>query len=251
MSKVSLKTAEEINILSQGGAKLARIMSEVIAYIRPGLTTIEIDQQAANLITQSGGESTFKGFYNYPAVSCLSVNDQVVHGIPNDRVLKEGDIIGVDLGLRWQGFCTDMAVTVPVGKVSQQAEKIIAVAEQAFAVALKEIRIGNHLGDIGEAVQSFVEKAGFGVVRDLTGHGIGRQPHEEPAVPNFGRRGEGLLIESGMVLAIEPMITEGGYKVRQLADGWTVATADGLLASHHEHTIAVTPDGPKVLTLNS
>jgi methionyl aminopeptidase len=248
MQNTLIKSVEEIEIMTQGGQKLAAILDDVASQIRSGMTTQEVEDKAAELIKQSGGQSTFKGFHGYPAVSCISINDEVVHGIPGPRVIKDGDIVGLDLGLRWKGYCTDTAITVPVGRIPDKTKELIAVTEEAFRIGLRQAKVGNRIGDIGHAIQEYAQAAGFGVVRDLTGHGIGKSPHEEPAVPNFGKPGQGEVIEEGMVIAIEPMITQGKYTVKQLSDGWTIVTADGLPAAHYEHTVAITKDGPKVLT---
>lgn len=243
-----IKSAAEIELMAQGGRKLAAILDEVASQIRAGMTTQEVEDIAAELIKQSGGQSTFKGFHGYPAVSCISVNDEVVHGLPGKRLIKDGDTVGVDLGLRWKGYCTDAAITVPVGRVPDKTKELIAVTEEAFRLGTEQAKVGNRTGDIGHAIQQYVEDAGFGVVRDLTGHGIGRNPHEEPSVPNFGKPGTGEALKEGMVIAIEPMVTEGKYQVKQLSDGWTIVTTDGQNAAHYEHTVAITKAGPKVLT---
>lgn len=245
---IQLKTREEIEIMVEGGQKLAAIIDAVKEAVKPGITTQALDELAAQLIEESGGQSSFKGFHDYPAVSCLSVNDEVVHGLPGARILKEGDLIGIDIGLRYKGYCTDSAVTVPVGKISQEASELLAVTNQSLDEALAILKPGILLGDIGSVIQQSVESHDFGVVRDLTGHGIGRNPHEEPAVPNFGKPGTGLKLQAGMVLAIEPMVTAGRPTIEQLDDGWTIVTRDHSLAAHVEHTIAIAEDGYRVLT---
>lgn len=243
-----IKTPAEIEILATGGKKLAVILQTVSQMVEPGVVDTALDALAIQLIKKAGATSTFKGFQGYPTVSCISINDEVVHGIPRGKVIQEGDVVGIDLGLRYQGFCTDMATTLAVGKISHEKRQLIDVTEQALIIGLEPVKPGNHIGDIGFAIQSFVEEHGFGIVRDLTGHGIGREPHEQPAVPNFGRPGQGTLIKEGMVLAVEPMVTLGKPTVRQLQDGWTIATLDGSPAAHFEHTVAVTKNGYKILT---
>lgn len=244
-----LKTVEEISLMAQGGAKLAAILEAVSKSVAPGLSTLELDKMAAKLISESGGESSFKGFHGYPAVTCVSRNEVVVHGIPDkNTILEEGDIVGIDIGLRYEGYCTDMACTVPVGKIDERAKKLLDITKKALDLGISSASAGAHIGDIGFAIQSYVEKSGFGLVRDLTGHGIGRNPHEEPSVPNFGKSGRGPLLVEGMVIAIEPMVTAGNPNVRQHNDGWTILTLDGSLSAHFEHTVAITATGPQVLT---
>ncbi|MBI2363223.1 MAG: type I methionyl aminopeptidase, partial [Elusimicrobia bacterium] len=192
----------------------------------------------------------FGGYRGYPATLCVSVNDEVVHGIPSRRrVLAEGDIVGLDLGLVWKGFYADSAVTHPVGKASPEANRLVETTSKALEAGLAQACVGHRVGDIGEAVQAVAEKAGYSVVREFVGHGIGRSLHEDPPVPNYGRRGTGLRLTPGMVLAIEPMVNAGGPDVKVLADGWTAVTADGAISAHFEHTVAVTEDGPRVLTV--
>lgn len=248
MAKIYLKTKEEIELLAEGGEKLARIVDAVAGRVRAGITTAELEGYAVELIAQSGGQSTFKGFHGYPAVSCISVNEEVVHGIPGPRRLNDGDIVGVDIGLRYRGWCTDMAVTVPVGRIDPQVQELLDVTRQSLVVGLEQVKPGNRIGDIAAAIQEYIQEFKFGIVRDLTGHGIGREPHEEPSVPNFGRPGTGVVLEEGMVLAIEPMVTLGKAAVKQLDDGWTISTLDGSMSAHFEHTVAVTADGCRILT---
>lgn len=234
--------------MRQGGAKLAAIVASVSAAAKPGVSKKELEQMAEKLISSSGGESSFKGFHGYPAVSCLSLNNEVVHGLPSDTLLQSGDLLGIDIGLRYKEYCTDMAITVPIGDISAEARRLLEVTEKALAVGLAVVRPGCRLGDLGSAIQREVETHGFGIVRDLTGHGIGRSPHEEPSIPNFGQPGKGMVLEEGMVLAIEPMVSAGTGAVKQLADGWTIVTFDNSLAAHFEHTVVVTSDGCKILT---
>ena len=217
--------------------------------VKPGITTLQLDQLAEECIRDRGGIPAFKGYRNYPKTLCASINDQVVHGIPSDRVLLEGDIIGLDLGAIVGGFYGDAAITVSVGTVSPKIQNLIMVTKEALDKGIEQAIVGNRLSDISHAIQSHVESAGYSVVRDFVGHGIGRQLHEEPQVPNYGRPGQGPRLRVGMVLAIEPMVNMGSYGVRVLDDGWTAVTSDQSLSAHFEHTIAIQPSGPpKVLT---
>ncbi len=200
-------------------------------------------------IRERGGIPTFKGYHGFTASICASVNDEVVHGIPGSRVLKEGDLLSIDIGTTLEGYVSDSAVTVPVGNVSAAARRLMDVTQECLMAGIEAMQVGRHVGDIGAAVQAHAENHGYGVVRELVGHGVGREMHEEPQVPNYGKPGTGMELRPGLVLAIEPMITQGKYQVKILKDGWTVVTADGKLAAHFEHTIAVTDDGPKILTL--
>lgn len=234
--------------MAAGGKKLAAILDKVCAAIRPGMKTMELEVLAAELIEQSGGQSTFKGFHGYPAVSCVSVNDEVVHGIPGERVIQAGDIVGVDLGLRYQGFCTDTARTVAVGSVSKEVTELMAVTQAALKAGIDTVKPGARIGDISAAIESVIIPHGYGIVRDLAGHGIGRDQWEEPSIHNFGKAGTGPILKEGMVIAIEPMVTLGTHQVKQLADDWTIVTADGSWAAHYEHTVAVTATGHQVLT---
>ena len=221
----------------------------LIKEVRPGVTTGHLDLLAEEGIRSQGGIPAFKGYRSFPKTLCASINDQVVHGIPSNRVLKDGDIIGLDLGAIIEGFYGDGAVTVPVGTVSPQVEKLINITQEALAKGIEQAVVGNRLSDISHAIQCHIEKNGFSVVRDFVGHGIGRQLHEEPQIPNYGRPGQGPRLREGMVLAIEPMVNMGGYAVRVLDDGWTAVTNDGSLSAHFEHTVAIQSSGPpKVLT---
>lgn len=247
-ASLTLKTPAEIALLAESGRRLARILAQVAATVKPGVRADALEKQAVSLIKQAGAEPTFKGFHGYPAVSCVSINDHVVHGLPSDQIIQAGDLVGLDLGLRYKGWCTDMAVTIGVPPLKPDAKRLLAVTRGSLAIGLEQVKPGNRIGDVAHAIQYHVEDHNFGVVRDLTGHGIGRQPHEEPSVPNFGKVSTGLVLEEGMVLAIEPMVTMGKPAVKQLDDGWTIATLDGSLAAHFEHTIAITKDGYKILT---
>lgn len=244
-----IKTPKEVQALREGGVILAEAVEETLAAVRPGITTDELNRVFVAALTRHGGaEPSFLGYKGYTKSICTSVNNEVVHGIPGSRVLQEGDIIGVDCGVRYKGFCTDMARTVGVGAISEKAQQLIDVTRQSLEHALAVMKPGNTIGDIGAAVQHTVEKAGYSVVRALVGHGVGESVHEEPQVPNYGRAGSGLQLEAGMVLAVEPMVNEGHYDVVFENDGWTVSTNDGTLSAHFEDTIAIGAEGPEVLT---
>lgn len=244
-----LKSPAEIEVMREAGritASALRVVGEAVA---PGVTTAQLDEIAAEHIRNEGGKPAFLGYRGFPATVCVSVNDEVVHGIPGKRRLREGDIVSVDCGVIVDGYYGDAAMTFPVGQVSDQARRLMDVTREALDAAIARCRPGMRLGDVGNAVQTVVERAGFSVVREYVGHGIGRSMHEEPQVPNFGRAGTGVTLKPGTVLAIEPMVNAGGYAVRSLDDGWTVVTADGSLSAHFEHTVAITEDGPSILTL--
>ncbi len=251
----TIKTPEEIALLAGGGTLLARVLKEVAQSVRSGVSTAKLDRMAEKLIRASGGEPSFKGYRAfgartaYPASLCTSINDEVVHGIPSEsRVLQEGDIIGLDIGMKYKGLYTDMAVTVGVGKMNKESERLIEVTRQALQIGISAAAPGATTGDIGEAVQAYVEKEGFQVVRDLVGHGVGHEVHEDPQVPNFGKKGMGARLQEGMVLALEPMVTMGSWKVSVDKDEWTWKTRDHFLSAHFEHTIVITKDGARVLT---
>jgi methionyl aminopeptidase len=246
---VTLKTEGEVAIMRRAGAIVAEMLARTRAAVRPGITTAELDRIAAGVLKESGATSSFKGYYGYPATICTSVNDEIVHGIPGGRKLKDGDIIGIDAGAIVDGWHADAAITVGVGGISGQARHLIEVTEAALQRGIAAARGGGRLGDIGAAVQSFAEREGFAVVRNYVGHGIGRAMHEPPQVPNFGTAGTGRPVSAGLCIAIEPMLNAGGAGTRLLDDGWTVVTADGSLSAHFEHTVAVTAEGPVVLTL--
>ena len=246
---INLRTKEEIEKLRRSNRLVAQALLKVREAIRPGVTTAELDRIAEETIRKGGGRPAFKGYRGYPANLCVSVNEEVVHGIPGPRRLQEGDIVSLDLGVLMDGYYGDAAITVPVGKVSEEAQKLIKVREEALHKGIEKARVGNRLYDISHAIQSWVESFGFSVVRDFVGHGIGRQLHEEPQVPNFGPPNQGPRLMVGMVLAIEPMVNAGGWQVKVREDGWTVVTADGSLSAHFEHTIAITEEGPDILSL--
>ncbi|MDH5174278.1 MAG: type I methionyl aminopeptidase, partial [Elusimicrobiota bacterium] len=215
---------------------------------KPGITTGELDRVASTLIKIHKARPAFLGFRGFPASICTSVNDQIVHGIPGNYRLREGDIISLDFGVIHQGYYSDMAITLPVGDISENAQKLIAVTESALANGISQMVPGNRLYDISSAIQECAESNGFSVVRDLVGHGIGQKMHEEPQIPNFGKRSTGPYLKAGMVFALEPMVNMGGYDIRTLDDNWTVVTADGSLSCHFEHTVAITDNGPEILT---
>lgn len=246
---VETKSAAEVAVMAEAGRRLAEVHAALAKAVAAGVTTAELDAVAAAEIKARGCKPAFVGYRGYPATLCVSVNDEVVHGIPSKtRRLAEGDIVGLDLGLVWKGFCADSAVTHAVGRVSAEASRLMETTRRALETGLAAARPGGRVGDIGESVQSVAEKAGYSVVREFVGHGIGRALHEDPPVPNYGKAGAGLRLMPGMVLAIEPMVNAGGPDVKVLADGWTAVTADGSLSAHFEHTVAVTQDGPRVLT---
>ncbi len=245
---VEIKTRAEIERMKKAGRIAGLTLKEVAKHLRVGVTTKDLDKVAEAFIRSQGATPTFIGYRGYPASLCVSVNEQVVHGIPGPRVIKDGDVVSIDVAATIDGFVGDTAVTIGVGNISAEAEKLIRVTKESLDAGIQAMVPGARLGDIGSAVQKVAEAENFGVVRDFVGHGIGRAMHEEPAVPNYGDEGTGLRLEPGIVLAIEPMITFGDWKVVMLSDGWTVVTKDGSLAAHFEHSIALTDNGPIVLT---
>lgn len=247
---ILLKSESEIAMMREAGRVLARTMREVSGAIVAGKTTLlELDQLAERLITEAGCVPSFKGYRGFPASTCISVNEVVIHGIPDGYVLKDGDIVDLDFGVIKDGWHADSAWTFAVGQVSDSTKRLMNVARESLFQGIAKAKVGNRLGDVGSTVQKYVEKNGYSVVREMVGHGIGRSLHEEPSVPNFGRPGTGLRLKEGMTFCIEPMVNEGTHKVRTLADGWTLVTADGRLSAHYEHTVAVTRDGPVLLTV--
>jgi methionyl aminopeptidase len=245
---IIIKSPAEISTMRRAGEVVAAAIAATRDAIKPGMTTADLDAVAAKVIEGRGAKPSFLGYRGFPAMICTSVNDEIVHGIPGTRVLKEGDLVKLDVGAVVDGFHADSAVTVPVGEPSPEASKLIEATERALWAGLAEARPERRLGDIGAAVQTIAEGAGFSVVREYVGHGIGRSLHEEPPVPNYGTPGKGYRLTEGLVLAIEPMVNVGDYVTRLLPDGWTVVTQDGSLSAHFEHTVAVTADGPWVLT---
>jgi methionyl aminopeptidase len=247
------KSPDEIDRMRRAGRVTALTVERLLEAVKPGITTAELDALAEETMRAEGCVPSFKGYRGFPASICTSVNEQVVHGIPGRRVLQEGDLLSLDVGAVWEGYHGDSAVSVLVGEPpSDVAEKLVRVTEESLEAGIAEIRTGGRLADIGAAVQQVVEGAGFSVVREYVGHGIGRALHEDPPVPNYGERGRGRpVIRPGLVIAVEPMVNLGDWPTRVLADNWTVVTADGSLSAHFEHTIAVTEDGPEVLTARS
>jgi methionyl aminopeptidase len=245
---IPLKSPQDLAMLKRSGEILAAVMQKVEKALRPGMTTLDIDLLSAELIVKQKAQAAFKGYKGFPGTACISVNEEIVHGIPGIRMIVEGDIVSIDLGVNYKGFFSDMAVTLPVGKVDANKLKLISVTQQALEIGIRQARVGNYLTDISHSIQSFVEEKGFSVVRQFVGHGIGTALHEEPEVPNFGSAGLGPVLKNGMVLAIEPMINLGSWKCRVLENGWTAVTEDGLASAHFEHTVAITDKGPQVLT---
>lgn len=245
------KTPADIEKMRAAGAVVARCLKELSEFVVPGQTTTkDIDRKAEELIAKYGGVSSFKNYRGYPNTVCVAVNEEVVHGIPSDRVLMPGDILGLDLGVAVDGWHADAALSLAVGAAaSPEAMALLRVTKEALYKGIEQARVGNRLSDIGHAIQAYVEKHGYSVVRELVGHGIGRNLHEEPNVPNYGRPGKGIRLEEGMTLAIEPMVNMGGMEVETLGDNWTVVTADRSLSAHFEHTVAITRSGPDILTL--
>lgn len=245
---ITIKNLDEIKIIAEGGKILAKIIKELENQVKPGVTTKELDKVAQDLVLRYGAKCSFKGYENFPACLCTSLNEEIVHAAPSDRLLKEGDIISLDFGIFYKGFHTDMAVTLPVGKVDPEVLRLIRVTKKALKRGIKKVRPGNTIGDIGNATQRYVESQGFNVVRELCGHGIGREIHEDPQILNYGKRHSGPEIKEGMVFCIEPIVTVGDWKLKKSKDGFGYETADGSLSCHFEHTIAVTKDGYRILT---
>jgi methionyl aminopeptidase len=247
---ITLKSPREVDVMARAGRIVAGTLALMREIVRPGLTTEDLDQAAEEFIrSHDGATPSFKGLYGFPKTLCTSIDVEIVHGIPSTRrVLDEGSIVSVDVGVQLEGLHADSATTIGVGEISPDAERLLAVTQQCLAAGIAQARLGNHVGDIGHAVQQVAEGAGYGVVRELVGHGIGTRFHEEPQVPNYGSPKRGPRLLEGMTLAIEPMITVGDPTTRTLADKWTVVTADGSLSAHFEHTVAVTANGPRILT---
>jgi len=248
MSHIHLKSPEEIEIIAENGKILHNVLHTLAAHVKPGVTSLELDELAEQIISDAGATASFKGYQGFPGTICASLNDEVVHGIPDDRVLQNGDIISIDSGVYKNGFHSDSAITVAVGTISKEAQQRMDITKKALHMGIKVAKPGIHLGLIGYTIQTFVEKYNYGVVRELVGHGIGRDVHEEPSVPNYGRRDSGIIIEEGLVIAIEPMITLGDFRIKMNHTDWEVKTLDGKLAAHFEHTIAITEKGARILT---
>jgi methionyl aminopeptidase len=246
---ITRKSPEQIDAMRRAGRLVGHTLSTLVETVRPGVTLTELDALAERVIRGGGGIPSFLGYHGFPATLCLSPNSRVVHGIPNGDVLSEGDILSIDCGAIVEGWHGDAAVTVPVGQVDEAARRLIETTERAMWAGIAQVRAGNRLSDIGHAVERVAAAPGYGVVREYVGHGIGTHMHEEPQVPNYGRPGRGLRLQTGLVLAIEPMVNEGGPETQVLDDGWTVVTRDGSRSAHFEHTVAITPTGPEVLTL--
>ncbi len=248
---IPIKSDAEISLMKASGAILIEAHELVAKYVEVGITTGELDAIAEKFIRSQGATPSFKGYHGYPGSACISINEEVVHGIPGKRKLKQGDIVSVDLGVYYKGYHSDAARTYAVGDVSPEALKLIEVTQQCFFEGLKYAKEGNHLGQISVAIQQYAESFGYGVVRDLVGHGIGKELHEEPQVPNYKTPGRGPKLQKGMVLAIEPMINLGTWQVKALDDNWTFVTRDGLPSAHYENTVVITDDIPEILTLRT
>ncbi|MDA8174391.1 MAG: type I methionyl aminopeptidase [Nitrospiraceae bacterium] len=245
---IQIKSAEEIALMARAGAIVAETLEELKKLAVAGISTSELERAAEGIIIKKGGRPAFKGYRGYPASICVSINEQVVHGIPSGRKLKDGDLLSIDLGVFYEGFYGDAAITVAVGRVSEIARRLMKAAEESLYLGIERAVEGNRVSDISNAVQKHVEAAGFSVVRSFVGHGIGRMLHEEPQVPNFGTPGKGARLLRGMALAIEPMVNAGGWQVDVLEDGWTAVTSDGSLSAHFEHTVLITGGSPEILT---
>ncbi len=246
---IILKSPRELALMRRAGRIVARVLDRFREVVRPGITTAELEEVALQIIEREGGIPSFKGYRGYPAAICASINEEVVHGIPSPkRVLKEGDIVSLDVGAIYKGYHGDAAITLPVGAVSEEVQRLLEVTQGALHAGIAQAHPGNRLGDISAAIQRYVESQGFNVVREYTGHGIGQEMHEEPQIPNFGPPNRGPRLRPGMTMALEPMVTAGDWRTRTLSDGWTVVTADGSLSAHFEHTIAITDGEPEILT---
>jgi methionyl aminopeptidase len=245
---IPIKTASEIERMRDSGRAVREVLEAVRGTIQPGVTTREIDRLAADLIAKKGGKSPFLGYRGFPGTICISVNDEVVHGIGGARRIQYGDVVKVDIGIILNGWVGDTATTVPVGAVDPAWQRLLDRTERALAVGIEKARAGNRLGDLCHAIEEYVAQSGYSVVREFVGHGVGRQLHEEPQVPNYGKRGSGPKLKAGMTIAIEPMVNMGRAEVRVLADGWTVVTRDGKPSAHFEHTVLITEDEPEILT---
>lgn len=247
---IRLKSSEEIEAIGRAGEIAAGVLALVAREARPGVSTWELDREAeAYIRDHEGATPAFKGLYGFPATLCTSLNEEVVHGIPStERSLSSGDLLSVDVGVRLGDMYADAAETIPIGEPSGETRRLLEVTREALEAGIARTRVGARLGDVGAAIQEVVEAAGFSVIRELVGHGVGHAPHEEPQVPNYGRPGAGIVLEEGLVIAIEPMVNAGRRHIRTLDDGWTVVTADASMSAHYEHTVAVTQNGPRVLT---
>lgn len=248
MSEIRIKSAEEIKKIRRACRVVAEVLRQIGPAIKAGAISEDLDSLADRLIREQGAEPVFIGYRGYRHATCISINQEIVHGIPGKRVLQVGDIVGFDVGTRLDGCCGDAAITFAVGKLAGKAKKLLQAGSEALTAAIRQARAGNHLGDISAAVERVATRYGFSVVRDLYGHGIGSELHEEPLIPNYGQPGEGPRLLPGMVLCLEPMLNVGGWKIKTLADGWTVVTEDGSLSCHYEHTVLITAGEPEILT---
>ncbi|MHB0858379.1 MAG: type I methionyl aminopeptidase [Anaerolineae bacterium] len=245
---VRTKSALELQHMRRAGALVAEALAALRAMVAPGVTTADLDAEAERVIRSLGGIPSFKGYRGYPATICASINAEIVHGIPGPRRLEEGQIVSLDVGAIWEGYQGDSAITVGVGQISENAQRLIEAAEDALRAGIGAVRAGARMGDVSHAIEAMARAQGFAVVREYGGHGIGKAMHESPNIPNWGPAGRGVVLKAGMTFALEPMLVAGDYRTRQLADGWTVVTADGNLAAHSEHTVAVKDDGAEILT---
>lgn len=245
---IEIKTEKEIELMRAAGRILRAVMEETVKAAKVGVKTKDIDSVARKIIEDSGSKPLFLGYRGYPATTCISINEEIVHGIPSNRTLKNGDIVSIDIGLQKDGFCADKAVTVEIGNVSPEAKKLVETTRIALSKAIEKMRVGNRLGDVCSSIENYVMKTGYSVVREYTGHGIGRTMHEAPEVTNFGVPGTGARLQKGMIFAIEPMVNAGRYKTKVLGDGWTVVTQDGTLSAHFEDTVLITDSDPEILT---
>jgi methionyl aminopeptidase len=245
---MALKTADELQRMARAGVIVAMALEAMREAVAPGITTADLDRLADELIREQGGIPSFKGYHGFPATICASVNEEIVHGIPGSRRLNDGDIISVDVGVIWEDYQADAALTVAVGAIGEEIGRLLQTTEAALMAGIEAARVGARMGDVSHAIEAVADAAGVGVVREYGGHGIGRAMHEAPRIPNWGKPDKGILLEPGMTFALEPMFTLGGEKTRVLADRWTVVTQDGSLSAHYEHTLAVTADGPMILT---
>jgi len=245
---ITIKSEKEIQIMAENCKILASIMKELKKRVEPGISTQELNRVAETLILDSGGKPSFKGYDGFPATLCTSINEEIVHGVPSKRKLKNGDILSLDIGMKLNGFHSDMAITLPVGEVDPETKRLVRITKKVLKIGIKKVKIGNTINDIGNTIQRYVESQGFNVVRDLCGHGIGKELHEDPKILNYGKRHTGLKIKQGMVFCLEPMVTVGSWRIKKTKDGFGYQTIDGSLSAHFEHTIAVTKYGPNVLT---
>lgn len=243
-----IKTEAEIKVMKECGEILARVMNQVGQAVKPGVTTKQLDELGQRLIEAENGKPSFLGYRNFPNSLCISVNEAVVHGLPTDKPLAEGDIVGVDLGVLYKGYHTDSAWTFPVGTISESATRLLNITRESLFQGIAKAKVGNCIGDISATIQRYVESNGYSVVRELVGHGIGQKIHEEPSVPNYGKPGVGDKLKAGMTICIEPMVNQGSARIKELSDGWTIVTADRKLSAHFEHTVLITDDGPVILT---